>query len=729
MNRHFRKEIPSWTVPVAIVILSVLSLGLLLPTLGYYWDDWAKILVSRLYGLAGYWSYYAEDRPLSGWTHILFTPMLGVKPIAWQVFQLALTVLSACALYWTLTELWPRARRAAAAVSLLFLVYPVFVQHPIAVTFHQQWLQYLFYLLSLGCMLHAARLSAPTQRRTVAAVLFSLLALVLAALQLTVTEYFAPLEFLRPLLLWVVIHEQRTRDDQYFSGIQTRIESFSQKSETGRGSKRPSRLRLFFAILGETLLRWLPYALLIGAYGVYRLFLIKLPGKDPYQAETLYALFSSPIPTLTNLGRVILQDCLSMLVSCWTVIVPTGPITSIKPFSLFTLGVAALAAGLVFIYLHRFQTEGSGQSETGSWVLEALIVGLAAVLLGAAPAWLTGREVVFDFHSNRYALPAIFGAALVWVALIEWLASGRAQKAILFAALIGLATVLQLQTANDYRWTWKSQTAFYWQLYWRAPGIQPGTALLLEKEPFANQGGFSTSAALNLLYPQGSSSYKAGLLPSDAGQPNPLSYWMYSLQGRFANGGTDPLSMTFYTQFRTLVFEGSSPRTVVFQYDLNQGSCLWAVNADDALNPFISGLVKDFIPASNLANLLPAAQDGWTPPADLFGAEPEHTWCYWYEKADLARQQADWKGVVALGDQAGELGYSPVDLRSNAPREWLPFLEGYARLERWDEARQITQAISEKDERYNPLLCAIWQRSATDKNILGQVTQELKCRK
>jgi hypothetical protein len=265
MKPSFRKEIPSWTAPIAIVVLSLLSLGLLIPTLGYYWDDWAKILVSRLYGLSGYWAYYAEDRPLSGWTHILFTPMLGARPLAWQIFQLVLTALSAWALYWTLTGVWPRARRSAAGAALLFLVYPVFVQHPIALTFHQQWLQYLLYLLSLGCMLRAARPGA--RPRPVRTVLLTVLALFLAALQLTVTEYFAPLEFLRPLLLWVVIHEQRSSADRYFSGIQVRIDRFIQtrpsEGASGANAAQPGRLRRLLAAAGETLLRWLPYALLV----------------------------------------------------------------------------------------------------------------------------------------------------------------------------------------------------------------------------------------------------------------------------------------------------------------------------------------------------------------------------------------------------------------------------------------------------------------------------------
>ncbi len=125
---------------VILLLVAVLAFGLLLPGLGFYWDDWAKILVSRLYGLSGYLAYYAGDRPLSAWTHMLFTPLLGPSPLAWQVFNLLLRWLSAVGMFWTLNLVWSGARRQNLVAALLFLVYPVFIQQPAGVTFHQQWL-------------------------------------------------------------------------------------------------------------------------------------------------------------------------------------------------------------------------------------------------------------------------------------------------------------------------------------------------------------------------------------------------------------------------------------------------------------------------------------------------------------------------------------------------------------------------------------------------------------
>jgi hypothetical protein len=62
-----------------------------------------------------------------------------------------------------------------------------------------------------------------------------------------------------------------------------------------------------------------------------------------------------------------------------------------------------------------------------------------------------------------------------------------------------------------------------------------------------------------------------------------------------------------------------------------------------------------------------------TPPKSIFGEEPAEGWCYYYEKADLARQRGDWKEITRLGDIVSERDLRPYDWI-----EWMPFIEGYA---------------------------------------------------
>jgi hypothetical protein len=61
------------------------------------------------------------------------------------------------------------------------------------------------------------------------------------------------------------------------------------------------------------------------------------------------------------------------------------------------------------------------------------------------------------------------------------------------------------------------------------------------------------------------------------------------------------------------------------------------------------------------------------PREDLFGREPEHGWCYFYQKGQLARQKRDWQLTAQWGDKAIEAGFTPNDIM-----EWLVFLQAFA---------------------------------------------------
>jgi hypothetical protein len=79
---------------------------------------------------------------------------------------------------------------------------------------------------------------------------------------------------------------------------------------------------------------------------------------------------------------------------------------------------------------------------------------------------------------------------------------------------------------------------------------------------------------------------------------------------------------------------------------------------------------------SKTENIL-AASGSPALPENLFGAEPEHGWCYFYQKADLARQLGDWAAVTRLETESAQSGFEASD-----PIEWIPFVQ--ARVLRGD---------------------------------------------
>ena len=72
------------------------------------------------------------------------------------------------------------------------------------------------------------------------------------------------------------------------------------------------------------------------------------------------------------------------------------------------------------------------------------------------------------------------------------------------------------------------------------------------------------------------------------------------------------------------------------------------------------------------------------PPAAIFQAEPAHGWCYYYQKASLARQAGNWQEIGRLYDQVNKL-----KLEAGDKSELIPFFEGLVNLGRLDEARAM----------------------------------------
>jgi len=95
------------------------------------------------------------------------------------------------------------------------------------------------------------------------------------------------------------------------------------------------------------------------------------------------------------------------------------------------------------------------------------------------------------------------------------------------------------------------------------------------------------------------------------------------------------------------------------------------------------------------------------PPRNPFGAEPEHVWCYFFERAELARQRSDWPEILGLESDVRSLGYAPED-----PLEWLPFIEANARAGDVERAASLSRQVVNELPRARKGVCAVWQRAA-----------------
>jgi hypothetical protein len=305
------------STPLLLLGVSIACYGLLIPWLGFYWDDWPAIWFYHLFGSSGFSDVFAIDRPLLGWLFTLTTPINGESALRWQVFALLARWLCSLSVWWLLRAIWPERRLEAVLVALLFLVYPGFTQQHIAVTYSHAWLIMAGFFASLALMIEANR-----RLRWFWPLLG--LSLGLSFFTLFTVEYFVGLELLRPVLLWLVI------------------------SETV--SARRQKLKC-------VLLQWLPYLAALLAFFVWRVILSSTPRGE---VTLLDALSRSPASALFDLARTILEDFIKVTLNAWGAITQisgwvVGPnLASAGLFLLVTLTAAGV--GLLLWFTWRGQT-------------------------------------------------------------------------------------------------------------------------------------------------------------------------------------------------------------------------------------------------------------------------------------------------------------------------------------------------------------------------------------
>ena len=357
-----------------------------------------------------------------------------------------------------LRRIWPGYARQTAWAALLFAVYPIFLKQSMAVIFRQHWTSYALFLLSLLCMLQAVR--QPRHR-----VWLHVLSLLTMLANLLFTEYFLGLELVRPLLLWLVLAD-----------------------------KQDKKIKRWL----EVLKHWWPYLALWIGFIVWRLFIVEVL-EDPTPPVLLYALLENPVSAAFQFTQLATRDLLHVFLTSWYPVLEPSLIDFSTPFAWLAWGAAILAGVLAAVFMRLVNF--SGEAEPAQpWAVQALWFGLLATILGLLPTWVTGRDLLGGRYDDRLALPAMFGACLVFVALVNLVVEKATYRNILLSVFVGLAIGLHLRTANDFRWDWITQNRQLWQLYWRAPQIEDNTPLVANGNFTTYVSRYSASYAINSFY-------------------------------------------------------------------------------------------------------------------------------------------------------------------------------------------------------------------------------------
>ena len=156
--------------------------------------------------------------------------------------------------------------------------------------------------------------------------------------------------------------------------------------------------------------------------------------------------------------------------------------------------------------------------------------------------------------------------------------------------------------------------------------------------------------------------------------------------------------------FISEVFHGNTDQTLAFYY--SPPGCVRlldpAIDAENRLIP--DGSMMREAAALSSSKWIEATSTARMP--EIYGPEPEHGWCYYFEQADLAAQTGDWSRVAQLGDAAFRLNDYPND-----PVDRFVFIEGYAQVGNWTRAEELALQSFKVSPRYvGPLLCKLISR-------------------
>ena len=625
-------------VPFVILVFLTASFGILIPSLGYYWDDWPMIWLGHLTGTSGYIDALAGDRPFLAGIYLLTTSVLNAAPISWQILALLSRWLTAVTLWWALKKLWPENEEQVAWIAFLFAVYPGFKQQSIAVIYSNGFFLLTAQFLSFGLMLQAIK----TQSKRKYWLLTAAGMLSLAACAFS-TEYYIGLEMIRPLLIWLVIDRP--------------------------GQKLKKHLL-------HTLRHWSPYLGTIILYLIWRVFIFAFP---TYTPETLEELSANPLHSVLDLGNKVIQDIFTSGWRAWFSVFRFPSLTEFTSKSaILSWGIIFATAGFAIFYLIKLHPEKKNhnkRSKSTQWALQAMLVGGIALLFSGAPYWVSGLPVQLRFPWDRFTLSFMLGSAIFMVGFIDWLFRKRIQKIILISLIIGMASGANFDTGNTFRRDWMAHNDFFWQLTWRAPQLKPGTSILTHQLPLNYYSDNSLTAPLNWVY-----------APDNHNTEIPYYMGFTTVrEGQSIPAFEDDLPI--HQDYRSASFDSTTSKAMVIFY--SPPGCLKIVDPSyNADFPIYPDRLKEAFPISHPAQIVRNPEQPAAPPQYIFGLEPEHTWCYYYQKADLARQFKDWDEVVAVGDEAFALKYYPEELT-----ELYPFVEGYAKTGNWSRALVLIKDV------------------------------------
>lgn len=633
--RHIKS---TWFFLIILAGISAIAYLPLVSRLGYYNDDWYLMYDAYTQGSQFFHEIFRGDRPGRAFVMIPMFSLFGLDPLYYNISAYIFRFLGGACLFWILRMLWPGKYFLPAIAAILFTIYPGFLSQTNAIDYQSHILALFLALLSIA--LTVKSITTVVNSLRLLTILMSILA---GWAYLSQMEYFIGIEAFRfscvSVLLW-----------RNHAGFSRRM-------------------------IREVVLRYIPFLVIPGCFLVWRLIFFSVERRATDIGFQLGQLFTSPLNGLWWLAYLI-QDTLNVIFVAW------GLSLSMFAFELrlrdifIGIGLSILAVMLVVLagWWTKERETPEVPADTGR-NYEELWVGSLGLFGGLLPVILANRHIVFP-DLSRYTLVASAGAVVLITLIITKLET-RTLRVGSASFLVALAVLTHYGNSVRAVFITEAMQNFWWQVSWRAPNIKPGTMLIANYPVGAIQEDYFVWGPANLIYyPE-----KQKEVPIKITLPAVVLTDETVLQILMGRGEETPerRGNELTRDFKNVL--------IMTQADAN--SCVRLI---DGNNPDLSVHEPQRImlisSKSNLDHVL-THEDGRIPPRPVFGKEPPQDWCFYYQKADLARQQGDWLEVARLGNEAQKLGLHPND-----QIELMPFLQAYAYLGDQKQVKGLSTRIN-----------------------------------
>jgi hypothetical protein len=683
INRLRKIRFTEKSVPFALLVALVLAFGLLIPWLGFYHDEWHFIYYDAILGAKGLVKLFNYDgHPLTVWFYLLSFKLLGVRPLGWHIYSLLWRWMAVSMFWLWIDRLWPGRRRFTFIAALLFAIYPIFVLQVLPISYFEVWGGFFLIFLSFFCTVQAIRQPEKFW-------FYTTIAIVAKFGQMLTSEYSWGIELIRPVMVWFL-----------FSGEFT----FREK-------------------IYQTIKFCIPYLIIFTGFGLWRGLLFQAGRKEiALQSGIFHAPFQTAIAWIQH-G---FPDLALILFASWYDVVQPTDLFLGNWRNLLILCLSILSGGAIFFYLQGLNETIETDVSKRTALRAAIVIGLVGVAVGLIPSYAAGYMVYLSAPpgNSRFALGSLPATAILISAGLEILISSGRARMVVVAVLTGLAIGWHVRYTDEFREIWRYQVDFYRQLSWRVPAIKPGTALVATSKFFspirypsailAVSGDYPTALVINTIY--------AGKLGKDGEIP----YWFFQApQDRAREPGL------MAGQHLDSSFSSAAKQNLFFSYRPQDGQCLRILSPSDTpppVGPGYSYITKSH-PEFSLAGIDLSGQTDFGLLNKLIGPEKRDTWCFYYEKADLARQREDWPAITMLWQNVQK-----KHLRPEEGQEYLPFIVALAKQGHWKDAFELTHTAKKITPHGISCYCELWTRlaeetpdSASKEDAVVKIRKALGC--